>query len=273
MLLPVTGDGRWLSVLPGTGFQPGAGVRLMRTGYPDIVATGVSVLSPTQITCTFNLLGAAPGTWNIQVINPDGKTSGTLTFTVNSPTPTISTSTPSTGVRGTSVSITSLTGTGFQPGALVDYYYGTTRINMTDINVISGTRMSGTLNIPSGATAGSYGVRVINTDGTTASRTGRFTVTNPPPTVTAISPVQGRDGMTVSPILVTGTNFLTGARVRLYRGTTLIYTAPAVTVNSPTQITTSFTLPETVVVGLTDVRVTNTDALYGTLPNGYTILE
>jgi hypothetical protein len=44
-------------------------------------------------------------------------------------------------------------------------------------------------------------------------------------------------------------------------------------VNSPTQITTSFTLPETVVVGVTDVRVTNTDALYGTLPNGYTILE
>jgi hypothetical protein len=259
--------------LTGTGFQPGAGAHLMMTGYPDIVATGVSVLSPTQITCTFNLLGAASGTWNIQVINPDGKTSGMLTFTVNRPTPTISTSTPSTGVRGTSVSITSLTGTGFQPGALVDYYYGTTRINMTDVNVITGTRMSGTLNIPSGATAGSYGVRVINTDGTTASRTGRFTVTNPPPTVTAISPVQGRDGMTVSPILVTGTNFLTGAQVRLYRGTTLIYTAPAVTVNSPTQITTSFTLPETVVVGLTDVRVTNTDALYGTLPNGYTILE
>jgi hypothetical protein len=144
---------------------------------------------------------------------------------------------------------------------------------MTDVNVISGTQLSGTLNIPSGVTAGSYGVRIINTDGTTRSQTGRFTVTNPPPTVTAISPIQGRDGMVVSPIVVTGTNFLTGAQVRLYRGTTLIYTAPAGTVNSPTQITTSFTLPETVVVGVTDVRVTNTDALYGTLPNGYTILE
>ena len=171
------------------------------------------------------------------------------------------------------MSITSLTGTGFQPGALVDYYFGTTRINMTDVNVISGTQTIRYLNIPSGATAGSYGVRIINTDGTTRSQTGRFTVTNPPPTVTAISPIQGRDGMVVSPIVVTGTNFLTGAQVRLYRGTTLIYTAPAGTVNSPTQITTSFTLPETVVVGVTDVRVTNTDALYGTLPNGYTILE
>jgi hypothetical protein len=259
--------------LTGTGFQPGATVRLTRAGYSDIIATGVTVVSPTQITCSFNLLGATAGTWNILVTNPDGKTSGTLTFVVNSPTPTISTSTPATGVRGTSVSITSLTGTGFQPGALVDYYSGVTRINLTDVNVMSGTQLSGTLNIPSGATAGSYGVRVINTDGTTVSRTGRFTVTNPPPTVSAISPIQGRDGMVVSPVIVTGTNFLTGAQVRLYRGTTLIYTAPAGTVNSPTQITTSFSLPETVVVGVTDVRVTNTDALYGMLPNGYTIQE
>jgi hypothetical protein len=259
--------------LTGTGFQPGATVQLTRTGYPDIIATGVTVVSPTQITCTFNLLGAASGTWNILVTNPDGKTSGTLTFAVNSPTPTISASAPATGVRGTSVSITSLTGTGFQPGALVDYYYGITRINLTNVTVISSTRISGTLDIPSSAPAGSYGVRIINTDGTTRSQTGRFTVTNPPPTVTAISPVQGRDGMLVSPIVVIGTNFLTGAQVRLYRGTTLIYTAPLGTVNSPTQITTSFTLPETVVVGMTDVRVTNTDALYGTLPNGYTILE
>jgi hypothetical protein len=207
------------------------------------------------------------------VTNPDGKTSGTRTFAVNSPTPTISASTPATGVRGTSVSITNLAGTGFQPGALVDYYMGGTRINLTDVNVISSTRISGTLIIPSSAPAGSYGVRIINTDGVTGVRTGRFTVTNPPPTVTAISPVQGRDGMVVSPIVVTGTNFLTGAQVRLYRGTTLIYTAPLGTVNSPTQITTSFTIPETVVVGVTDVRVTNTDALYGSLPNGYTILE
>lgn len=259
--------------LTGTGFQPGATVRLTRTGYSDTIASAVRVISPTQITCTFDLLGATAGTWNIMVTNPDGKTSGTRTFAVNSPTPTISASTPATGVRGTSVSITNLAGTGFQPGALVDYYMGGTRINLTDVNVISSTRISGTLIIPSSAPAGSYGVRIINTDGVTGVRTGRFTVTNPPPTVTAISPVQGRDGMVVSPIVVTGTNFLTGAQVRLYRGTTLIYTAPLGTVNSPTQITTSFTIPETVVVGVTDVRVTNTDALYGSLPNGYTILE
>jgi hypothetical protein len=194
-------------------------------------------------------------------------------FTLSSPTPTITASTPATGVRGTSVSITNLAGTRFQPGAVVDYYLGGTRINLTGVNVVSATQITGTLNIPLSAPAGSYGVSVINTDGITGVSAGRFTITNPLPTVTAISPIQGRDGMLVSPVIVTGTNFLTGAQVRLYRGTTLIYTAPVGTVDSPTQITTSFNIPETVVVGVTDVRVTNTDALYGTLSNGYTILE
>ena len=258
--------------LTGTGFQPGATVRLTRTGYSDIIATGVTVVSPTQITCIFNLLGVTSGTWNIMVTNADGQSSGTMTFTVNAPAPTFTSNAPATGARGAAPGLT-ITGTGFQPGATVTYTRAPTTISLTNVNVVSPTQITGTLVIPAGATTGLYNVTITNTDSSTVTSANRFTVTNPPPTVTAISPVQGRDGMVVSPVVVTGTNFLTGAQVRLYRGTTLIYTAPAVTVNSPTQITTSFTLPETVVVGLTDVRVTNTDALYGTLPNGYTILE
>jgi hypothetical protein len=258
--------------LTGTGFQPGATVRLMRTGYSDIVATGVTVVSPTQITCIFNLLGVTQGTWNLMVTNVDGQSSGTMTFTVNSPTPTFTSNAPATGARGAAPGLT-ITGSGFQPGATVTYTRSPTTITLTNVNVISQTQITGTLVIPAGATTGLYNITITNTDNSTVTSANRFTVTNPPPTVTAISPVQARDGMLVSSIVVTGTNFLTGAQVSLYRGTTLIYSAPVGTVNSSTQITTSFTLPETVVVGVTDVRVTNTDALYGTLPNGYTILE
>ena len=355
--------------LAGSNFQPGATVKLNRTGSPDITATSVTVKSATQITCTFDLTGKTPGPWDVvvtntdglygtliggfnvrlpaptvtarsnatiyrgwmgyelitgtnfvsgaqsvintttgnsisstscnfksstqmfcsynllgapistayrvAVINPDGQSGLMTKYTVSvaSPAPTVTTSAPATGVRGTSVSITNLVGTRFQPGAVVDYYLSGTRINLTGVNVVSATQITGTLNIPLSAPAGSYGVSVKNTDGITGVSTGRFTITNPPPTVTTISPIQGRDGMLVSPVIVTGTNFLKGAQVRLYRGSTLIYTAPVGTVDSTTQITTSFTIPETVVVGVTDVRVTNTDALYGTLSTGYTILE
>ncbi|MDV4343621.1 tandem-95 repeat protein [Methanoculleus sp. YWC-01] len=70
--------------LSGTGFVDGATVKLTRTGEPDIVATNVSVVSPTQITCTLDLTGAAVGPWNVMVTNPSNQ-SATLTdrFTVN----------------------------------------------------------------------------------------------------------------------------------------------------------------------------------------------
>jgi C1A family cysteine protease len=69
--------------LAGSNFVSGAQVKLTRTGYTNIAATGVSVISSSQITGTMNLAGSAPGSWNVVVTNPDGK-SGTLNggFTV-----------------------------------------------------------------------------------------------------------------------------------------------------------------------------------------------
>ena len=64
--------------LSGTKFVNGATVRLTRSGYNNISATGVSVISPTKITCTLPITGKEPGQWNVVVINPDGQ-SGTIT--------------------------------------------------------------------------------------------------------------------------------------------------------------------------------------------------
>ncbi len=55
--------------LAGTGFRPGATVTLRRG--VDIPATGIVVVSPTEITCTFNLSGAAVGLWDVVVTNTD----------------------------------------------------------------------------------------------------------------------------------------------------------------------------------------------------------
>jgi len=62
--------------LAGTGFVSGATVKLTRAGQ-TITATGVTVVSPTQITCTLPISGKAPGLWNVVVTNPDLQT-GTL---------------------------------------------------------------------------------------------------------------------------------------------------------------------------------------------------
>jgi subtilisin family serine protease/C1A family cysteine protease len=69
-----TGSMVSITNLAGTNFVSGAGVNLFRSGYVNVTATGVSVVSTSQITGTMNLAGVAPGSWNIAVVNPDGQT-------------------------------------------------------------------------------------------------------------------------------------------------------------------------------------------------------
>ncbi len=59
--------------LAGAHFESGATVKLTRSGEADIVATNVSVVSATQITCDFDLTGVALGQWTVVVTNPDSQ--------------------------------------------------------------------------------------------------------------------------------------------------------------------------------------------------------
>ena len=60
--------------LAGAGFQKGAAVELRKSGQPAITASDVSVESPAKITCALGLPGAAPGQWDVVVINPNSRT-------------------------------------------------------------------------------------------------------------------------------------------------------------------------------------------------------
>jgi hypothetical protein len=273
-ITPNTGNRGWpvsVTNLAGTRFQPGAVVKLVNsTAGPDIPATSV-VVNPanTSITCIFDLTGAPAARRNVTVTNPDGKT-GTLAngFTVNSNSPTITSSTPSSGVRGSMVAITNLAGNYFQPGAVVTYWLGGTIIPLSPLAVPLQTQITGSLMIPSGAPIGAYNITVLNTDGRTVTRTSTFTIyAVPPPTISGISPGTGGRGVGV-PVVVTGTNIVSGARVGLYNGTTSVYLAPVGTVTS-TQISTTFTVPATIVPGTMNVRLTNPDGQYATLAGGY----
>ena len=69
-----TNDG-WLQItnLAGSGFKNGAAVKLTSAGQPDIVASSVQWVSASKLTCSLNLTGAAAGTWNVVVTNPDAR--------------------------------------------------------------------------------------------------------------------------------------------------------------------------------------------------------
>ena len=85
-IIPDTGkkDGSISATVIGTRFQDGATVQLVRNGEV-IEGTHVTVVSSTEINCTFDLQGAGRGRWDVVVTNlgpgsPSGKLAGGFTI-------------------------------------------------------------------------------------------------------------------------------------------------------------------------------------------------
>jgi hypothetical protein len=204
--------------IAGTNFLPGARAKFNRSdGAPEISASACAYISSKQLICTFDLKGQIPSNprYNVVVTNPDGKQGMLKTaFTLSSPAPTLTSSTPATGKQGTTVIVTRLRGTYFQPDAVVVYANGTTAIPLAGAVVVNSTSITGTLVIPANAPAGPYSVTVTNTDLMTVTRANLFTVTSNAPTITSITPTTGNQGW---PVLVTinGANYVSTPTAKL----------------------------------------------------------
>ncbi len=239
--------------ITGTGFLAGATVSL--GGTP---ATGVTVVNSTSITATTPAHAAGPV--NVIVTNSDTQ-SGTLTqgftyTTASNPPPTLTGVSPASGTAAGGTAVT-ITGTGFLAGATVSLggtpATGVTVVNSTSITATTPAHAVGTVNVV-----------VTNSDTQSGTLTQGFTytaVSNPPPTLTGISPASGTvDGGTA--VTITGTGFLAGATVSL-GGTP----ATGVTVVSSTTITATTSAHA---AGAVNVVVSNAEQQAATLPNGYT---
>jgi IPT/TIG domain-containing protein len=135
--------------------------------------------------------------------------------------PTITSFTPTSGVIGSTVTIT---GTGFKDTSVVTSV-AFNGVAATSFTVDSDTQI--TVVVPSGATTGK--ISVTDSEGTDTSGPN-FTVTaSPTPTITSFTPTSGAVGTTVT---VTGTGF-TGASAVTVGGTAVT----TFTVDSDTQIT------------------------------------
>ncbi|MDD1719700.1 MAG: PQQ-binding-like beta-propeller repeat protein, partial [Methanoregulaceae archaeon] len=161
--------------LSGTGFLPGARVNLTRMGQANLPVSVLS-LTPTKITGTVRLPGTiALGLWNVTIRNTDGKTGKKLNvFTVEAPPPAVTGITPKKGTRGTTVTITALSGTGFIPGAKATL----TRTGKPDIRItitsLTSKMIRGTVKLPPSAATGYWNVTVRNTDGKSGTKVKGF---------------------------------------------------------------------------------------------------
>ena len=204
-LSPTSGPtaGGTVITINGTNFAAGATVRV-----GGALASGVTVLSASQIRAT-TPAGTA-GAQAVQVTNASGASAtlaGAFTYTTAS-SPTLTAVSPTSGPTAGGTTIT-LTGTNFVSGATVRVGGA----SATNVAFVSASQL--TARTPAG-TAGARDVQVTNPNGQSATRSGAFTYTAPAqsPTLTAVSPTSGptAGGTTIT---LTGTNFVSGATVRV----------------------------------------------------------
>jgi hypothetical protein len=206
--LPTSGPSGTTVVLTGTNLTGATAVKLNGKA-----AATFTVDSATQITAT---IAAGSSTGKISVATSAGTGTSAGSFTVTDP-PTISSFSPTSGVAGTSVTIT---GTNFTGATSVKF----NSVSATSFTVNSATQITAV--VGNGTTTGKITVATANGTGTSATN---FTINPPAPTISNFNPGTGPVGTSV---VITGTNF-TGATSVAFNGKA----ANGFTINSATQIT------------------------------------
>jgi hypothetical protein len=120
-------------------------------------------------------LGSSAGTFGIEVVNPNGSRSARFTFQATANNPSVSSLSPSSPPVVNNNQSVGVNGSSFQSGLTVDVYNS----SGTKLGTLSGsgqiqnvTANSFTMVINLGATAGTFGIEVVNPNG---GRSSRFT--------------------------------------------------------------------------------------------------
>ncbi len=187
----------------GTGFQSGAGVHW--NGAPRTT----TFVSSTQVTAAIpagDLLSA--GAVSVTVVNPGGPASPAASFTITAPAPVLTGISPASALAGGAAFTLAVTGTGFISGAIVRWN-GAERPTV----FVSATQLTAQITAADIAVAGTFAVTVTN-PGSAASGAVTFTVNNPLPVVTALTPSSMPAAGLPFALTVDGTNFVPGSVVR-----------------------------------------------------------
>jgi len=244
---------------PATAVAGGSGFTLTVTGTNFITGSVVrwnganratTYVSPTQVTTAIPAADiAVAGTAQATVVNPapGGGTSNPQTFTITNPVPTTTGLNPVYAVAGAAQFTLTVTGTNFISSSVVQWN-GAARAT----TYVSATQVTAAISAADIAVAGTATVTVFTPPpGGGMSNPQTFTVLNPMPTITSLSPtsaVAGGPGFTLT---VTGTNFVRSSVVQ-WNGA-----ARATTYVSPTQLTAVIPMTDLVTAGTARVTVFN----------------
>jgi hypothetical protein len=265
----VTLSGNAFVVSGGNGCTDGS-TTINITG-DGVTISGQSITNDT-ITATFTVAPDAPAAAHDVTVSNSFGASNAVKFSVGLPTPTITSISPSNGLRGTSVTVT-LAGTNFVSGSGTIVKISTGGVAASNVNVQSDSSITATFTIDPAATVGKYFVFVSTPNGGD-SNSVQFTVGSSTPTITGIAPSSGVRGGSTQ-VTITGTNF--GASSPTVKVSPAGITVSNVTVKSDTSITATFTVSATAALGNYSVFVSSSGggdsngATFSVNPQGPTI--
>jgi hypothetical protein len=140
-----------------------------------VTVESVRVLSAKRTTVVVSVAAdAVPGPRSVTLTNPDGgQTTVPGAFTV-APPPSITAADPSGLPVGAIAQPVMITGSGFEPGLVVDLGAGVT---VGVVTVVDAGTLTATVTVASDASPGARDLRITNPDGSSATLAGGFTIT------------------------------------------------------------------------------------------------
>lgn len=240
----VAGDAGFTLTINGSNFLNNSVVK-----YNGADRT-TNYISATQVSIAVTAADLAnPATAAITVVNPapGGGTSNTVNLPINNPAPGAITLNPTSAIAGAASITLTVTGTGFRPDSIV-------RVNNDDraTTVVSATQVTTVLSAADLAVAGTLQI-AVNTPppGGGLSPAATFTVNNPAPVLTSLSPSAVLAGDAAFTLTINGSGFVNTSQVRVNgtnRGTTVV---------SATQLTIAVTAVEIADPGIIKIAVRN----------------
>jgi hypothetical protein len=203
----LAGSGGFTLTVNGSNFVNQDANSVVQWNGNDLATTWVSTIQMTAAVPAGDV--ATAGIFPVTVFTPGGGTSNPIDFTVNNPVPTLTSISSTSALVGATFTLT-VTGTNFVQGSAVQW-----NSNSLATTYVSSTELKAVVPVTDTATAGVFPVSVFNfTPGGGTSSSIDFTVNNPVPTVTSISPTIAVKGGATFTLTVKGTNFVQGSAVQ-----------------------------------------------------------
>ena len=237
------GDGAFTLRVCGSSFISSSVVRWNGIDRPTTFASGAELR--VAIPDTDTAVGAIV---RITVYNPPpgGGTSNTVNYTINNPAPSITSLVPSSSVVGGAALTVNVFGSGFLSSSVVQW-----NGNDRPTTFVSNAQLRASISASDLATAGTVQVSVFHPPPGGGTANANFTVGNPKPAITSLSPSSITAGSAGFTLTVTGSGFVSASVVRWKRSD-----RPTTFVSS-TQLQAAIPASDIVTAGTADVTVSS----------------